>query len=465
MLPLLSVLLPTWAPREGSRDPLRGGGGKRENGGPWGPSYLWGPRLGQAGCPRPSAFLKSGRRSRGVGVPDACRWGRRMWGPPCWSQAGWPWSAGWARGTARCLLDRGCLPSSSLPRPAGASTPSASRGPGAIFNSAELLQKVDRTLGGRRPSSCLPTPPAAGLSGGRVILDLRGQTTPPPKCGRTGSPHRHPKIQALAWDTLKHARTAQGPAQGRQRHSPRGEGRVAELVPRPCPGPSAVPGHLGYQETRPQGADTQCRCWGRGGKDPQSPLQMAVGEGACWGGGGRSATGLRCPQDQPGFPVGLVCPQGEGQAGGGFSPYWPHAGRDMGEAACGAVAKRGQPPLLCLAPHFPSPPPAFVPARGDWSLSRKTPGAGLGPLSPVSGSWGRGSWERQAGLGTHGGSWPASKAPPPHDAPTSAPGGRRDGGGPRAGLGDRTSSWQDTGRQAGGSQPRSRPQGDKVTGA
>lgn len=148
----------------------------------------------------------------------------------------------------------------------------------------------------------------------------------------------------------------------------------------------------------------------------------------------------------------------------------PESGK--GAAAHGAVVS--EPPLPSPAPHFPSPPRAFVPwsshpptLQGNWSVSWKTPGAELGASVPCIRVQGRREPGGQTGLGTHqwGRSWLASKSPPPlhpHCYPWRP---RRDGGGRRAGLEDRTSSWQDTGRQAGGSQPQSRPQGEKVTGA
>ena len=65
------------------------------------------------------------------------------------------------------------VPPALHPPPAGASTPSASRGPRAIFNSPELL-KVDRTLGvGEKTQHPFWGP---GFLGELVILDLRGET-------------------------------------------------------------------------------------------------------------------------------------------------------------------------------------------------------------------------------------------------------------------------------------------------
>lgn len=127
--------------------------------------------------------------------------------------------------------------------------------------------------------------------------------------------------------------------------------------------------------------------------------------------------------------------------------------------------------LLPTSPLLPGPlfPGAAIPPPrgGNWSVSWKTPGAGLGASVPCIRVQGRREPGGQTGLRTHqwGRSRLASKSPPPphpHCCPWRP---RRDGGGRRAGLEDRTSSWQDTGRQAGGSQPQSRPRGEKVTGA
>ena len=127
--------------------------------------------------------------------------------------------------------------------------------------------------------------------------------------------------------------------------------------------------------------------------------------------------------------------------------------------------------LLPTSPLLPRPlfPGAAIPPPrgGNWSVSWKTPGAGLGASFPCIRVQGRREPGGQTGLRTHqwGRSRLASKSPPPphpHCCPWRP---RRDGGGRRAGLEDRTSSWQDTGRQAGGSQPQSRPRGEKVTGA
>lgn len=68
---------------------------------------------------------------------------------PCWNLAHWPWSqqtrlstTHWARRASH---------------PLPASTPSSSRGPGVIFNSAELpVQKVDK--GG--PAAAFLSPPS-----------------------------------------------------------------------------------------------------------------------------------------------------------------------------------------------------------------------------------------------------------------------------------------------------------------
>ena len=120
-----------------------------------------------------------------------------MWGPPCWSLTSWPWNAGTASTRPR-PAGPGVPPGLLPPAAAGASTPSASRGPGAIFNSAELLVlKVDGAPGqgsggggrgrggeggeGSRESltaAFLPPAPPRGQAfcGGRVLLNLRGET-------------------------------------------------------------------------------------------------------------------------------------------------------------------------------------------------------------------------------------------------------------------------------------------------
>lgn len=80
---------------------------------------------------------------------------------------------------------------------------------------------------------------------------------------------------------------------------------------------------------------------------------------------------------------------------------------------------------------------------------------GWGPPPPHSGT-GR----RELGEGGSGpkGEGSSNFQLPSTPTPTSTR-GPRGRGGRGAGLEDRTSSWQDTGRQAGGSQPQSRPQG------
>lgn len=76
------------------------------------------------------------------------------------------------------------VPPALHPPPAGASTPSASRGPKAIFNLPELL-KVDRTWGVGEKTQQLPSCPHAfwdpGFLGELVILDLRGETALRPR--------------------------------------------------------------------------------------------------------------------------------------------------------------------------------------------------------------------------------------------------------------------------------------------
>ena len=93
---------PTWASKEvGTR---RGYEGRESSPGrcwtgPGGPSCLWGLRLARLTVPGLLSLSQGqGRRSPRLGVAKPRRWGGRMWGPPCWSQAGWPWSAGRGRG-------------------------------------------------------------------------------------------------------------------------------------------------------------------------------------------------------------------------------------------------------------------------------------------------------------------------------------------------------------------------------
>lgn len=139
-------------------------------------------------------------------------------------------------------------------------------------------------------------------------------------------------------------------------------------------------------------------------------------------------------------------------------------------------------------PHFPSPPLAFV-----WWSSETPPhcpgktkvlGWGLCPLHPagrVEGARGGESrgWRETGvegargaveGAGGGGSSGPSGKGgrltsnSPAHPHPHIHPGGPRDAGGRGAGLEDRTSSWQDTGRQAGGSSPRQGHRGKRSVG-
>ena len=100
---------PTWASKEvGAR---RGYEGRESSlsrcwAGPGGPSCLWRLRLVRLTSRPPQPFSRAGPEKPQGGGPEALQVGGRMWGPPCWSQAGWPWSAG--RG-------RGCLPPCTLP--------------------------------------------------------------------------------------------------------------------------------------------------------------------------------------------------------------------------------------------------------------------------------------------------------------------------------------------------------------
>ena len=150
--------------------------------------------------------------------------------------------------------------------------------------------------------------------------------------------------------------------------------------------------------------------------------------------------------------------------------------RGMGEAAPGEVASSvlSPFPFLFPVPYFLSPLPAFVsyssyphpcPAGGTGVRSWENPrcrAEGLCPCDPVQGEEGAGRDGAQdptaGGSRLTSNSLPPTPPPPPIEAPE---GWGRAGSWPE----DRTSSWQDTGRQAGGSQPQSRPQGEKVTGS
>lgn len=183
--------------------------------------------------------------------------------------------------------------------------------------------------------------------------------------------------------------------------------------------------------------------------------------------------GLLAPSPTPRSPTGT----GRRVAGAGaelaLTPLPPHStGQEAPERDRGGSRRRGglrhaQPlpfpcaPLPLSSPSLCSavrPPPTPL---GGQSLCWKNPGAWPGASFPTS----------HPSPGVQGAGGPAAREPrvlrsdcPPPPIPTSsleAPGMGREGSGPE----DRTSSWQHSGRQAGGSQPQSRPQGEKVTGA
>lgn len=132
-------------------------------------------------------------------------------------------------------------------------------------------------------------------------------------------------------------------------------------------------------------------------------------------------------------------------------------------------------PLPFPAPHFPSPPPAFVPwsncpltpAEGIGVSPGKNPRCWLGPLPPDparGGSWGPG----ELGLRCQGeGQGLASSSNPSTSHPTSTPGGPgqllEECGGRGRGTGHPLGRTQDAQsspvQRSGGSQPRARPQG------
>lgn len=96
-----------------------------------------GTEAGQADSPRPpQPFSRAGPEKPQVGGPEASQVGRTDVGPTL-LEPGWL--------ALECWQGPG-VPPALHPPPAGASTPSASRGPKAIFNLPELL-KVDRTWG------------------------------------------------------------------------------------------------------------------------------------------------------------------------------------------------------------------------------------------------------------------------------------------------------------------------------
>lgn len=173
-------------------------------------------------------------------------------------------------------------------------------------------------------------------------------------------------------------------------------------------------------------------------------------------------------------PSASLCPgRAAGQAGAGaraeltHSPLPPHSrphtgwGQETREGKgtrCMERWPRSQPLPFPCSPPLPQPlfPEAAAPhPLGGWRLSRKNPG--VGASIPTSGT-GR----RELGSGPKGeGSSDFQRPSTPTPASTRGP---RGGGGRGAGLEDRTSSWQDIGRQAGGSQPQSRPRGERSLG-
>ena len=136
---------------------------------PRGPFLPVETEAGQADCPRPpQPFSRAGPKKPQGGGPEASQVGREDVGPAL-LEPGWL--------ALECWQGPG-VPPALHPPPAGASTPSASRGPRAIFNSPELL-KVDKTLGvGEKTQHPFWGP---GFLGELVILDRRGETALHPR--------------------------------------------------------------------------------------------------------------------------------------------------------------------------------------------------------------------------------------------------------------------------------------------
>lgn len=369
---------------------------------------------------------------------------------------GGPPAACWTGGASRPPPSPGLRAPLPLPLP---------EAPGLFLTQLSSCRRWTEPWGGEGPAAVFPPLPRQGFLGEESFLTLEGKQLHPPNVdvqeAHTDTPRsRHwpgtcSNTHAPPRDLLRDASGTAPEAKAESQSWSLGRA----LVPRPCPDTSATRKHARKGQTHSADAG------GVAGRTPSHLCRWLWGRVPAGAVGGAQPLGSGAPRTSPVSLWASFAPKGRGRLVAASPHTGPRQDGTWGRQPAELWPSVVSPHFFALRPTSPLLRQPLFPRGGDWSLSRKTPGAGLGPLSPVSGSWGRGSWERQAGLGTHGGSWPASKAPPPHDAPTSAPGGRRDGGGPRAGLGDRTSSWQDTGRQAGGSQPRSRPQGDKVTGA
>lgn len=369
---------------------------------------------------------------------------------------GGPPAACWTGGASRPPPSPGLRAPLPLPLP---------EAPGLFLTQLSSCRRWTEPWGGEGPAAVFPPLPRQGFLGEESFLTLEGKQLHPPNVdvqeAHTDTPRsRHwpgtrSNTHAPPRDLLRDASGTAPEAKAESQSWSLGRA----LVPRPCPDTSATRKHARKGQTHSADAG------GVAGRTPSHLRRWLWGRVPAGAVGGAQPLGSGAPRTSPVSLWASFAPKGRGRLVAASPHTGPRQDGTWGRQPAELWPSVVSPHFFALRPTSPLLRQPLFPRGGDWSLSRKTPGAGLGPLSPVSGSWGRGSWERQAGLGTHGGSWPASKAPPPHDAPTSAPGGRRDGGGPRAGLGDRTSSWQDTGRQAGGSQPRSRPQGDKVTGA
>lgn len=142
-------------------------------------------------------------------------------------------------------------------------------------------------------------------------------------------------------------------------------------------------------------------------------------------------------------------------------------GRD-GKAVCGEV------PLGILSPSFPCAPlplsslslclvEQLAPTPLPWKNPRCWAGASV-PCIRAQGGEGAGGEGEGSGPSGKGGRLTSNSPPHPHPHPHVHPEGPRDGGGWGAGLEDRTSSWQDTGRQAGGSSPSQGYRGKRSMG-